>query len=195
MKCILATSYISQAFSLKALQLLDYNAFIKVTKINRTDIPDNCNSCIGHRDAAYFISKVLEQNIPFQRQSINFQSGDIMYVVMLNSSHVPNKQNDDDKTPEELANYYTFLKVEIQGFEGILALQEHKFTRLANNYLSYVFTLKTLSLVDYNALIRVARCEKYEIPSDIITCIKNPNQAMFLTEDLGFEVQPGYSMI
>ena len=33
---------VSQAFSLKALQLLDYNAYIKVTKINRTDIPNNC---------------------------------------------------------------------------------------------------------------------------------------------------------
>ncbi len=195
MKYIYAQNYISQAFSVKGLRLLNYDAYIKVEEISYKDIPKGCTSCIGHDDTAYFISRILNEHYEKNRMTNKFESGDVLYVCLLDVRFKPTKKNDGKKSVKEIAQFYKYLKVTIQGFEGILteeAVVLHKrFTRLAGVYLMSKFTLKTLKLVNYNALLRVQKVDKDEIPKNCQTNIGTKEQAEFLTEDLGFDIKKG----
>ena len=194
MRYVYAQNYISQAFSLKGLRLLDYDAYIKVEEISYKDIPKGCVSCIGHEDAAYFISRILNEHYEMNRITNKFQSGDVLYVCLLDVRFKPTKKKDGKKPVKEMAKFFKYLKVTIQGFEGELtetASIINKFTRLAGVYLMSKFTLKTLKLINYNALIRVQKVSKEDIPSNCQTNIGTYEQAKFLTEELGFPVRKG----
>lgn len=192
MRYILSSNYLSQAFALKSLKLLDYEAYIKVEKINYQDIPNDCISYLGHENDAYFLSKILGQNLSWGRDGICFTNGDIVYITALkNAQNKPKKGKDDLKTIEEMSDFYDYMKITIAGFEGIIANIKQDRIRLASNYLSYTFTVKSLKLTNYNAYLKVNRVTKFDIPSDVITCIKNPNQANYLTKELGFKIKKG----
>lgn len=194
MRYIYAQNYISQAFSLKGLRLLDYEAYIKVEEISYKDIPRGCTSCIGHEDTAYFISRILNEHYEMNRMTNKFESGDVLYVCLLDVRNKPTKKKDGKKPVKQMAQFYRYLKVTIKGFEGELtetASLINRFTRLAGVYLMSKFTLKSLKLVNYNALIRVQKTNKDEIPKGVQTHIGTKEQAEFLTEELGFPITKG----
>lgn len=78
--------YLGNAFS---LQMVAPNAICTVLDVAPEDIPKEAISVIGHPDTAAVVSNVLGRDIPYNRQSILLEDGDVLYVAQLMGGRLP----------------------------------------------------------------------------------------------------------
>lgn len=184
-------NYISQTFSVKSLKLLSYNAKLKITKINKSDVPKDCISYIGHKNNAFFINKLLKTRYQVNHSSNTFTPNDVLYIVLNKDETLTIKQH-KDISDDELENKLVCLKVTFQGLKV-----ESGFTRLirqASNYLTRHFTFKFLGTIDYEAELMVIQIDKSQIPkTDIKTYISDNTQKQFLQQELGMSISSKHS--
>lgn len=63
------------------IDLREYS--LSVREIKREEIPSDAHSVIGHEDLANILG------VPFNRESITLQKGDVLYVAQLTGGRLP----------------------------------------------------------------------------------------------------------
>ena len=175
------SNYICQTFSVKTLQLLEYNAFIKITRITKNDIPNDCKSFLGHEDCAFFISKFLGKEPPYEENhnTLTLSDNDVLYVV---TGLKLSKKKDKDMTVEQLEKHYDCFKVTAKGFtiqvESVFKRLIHDKIIVAERYLTHHLKLTYLNVNHLQeAELKVTRVTKKEIElNNTKTYIANDNQ-------------------
>ena len=186
------SNYISQAFSLKLLKLLDYNAIVKVTKIDYTEIPRHCISAIGHDANVIIINKLLNSSYKKNRDSISLRETDTLYIVMTKTTidAVDAKRI----SVKNLKNKVICLKVTIKVFEVESNLKRIKrLIRTANQFFTHHFSFQLLRKIKDNAELKVTKINKDQIPKNgLITYIENEGQKEFLEDELKMNINHIY---
>ena len=78
--------YLSNAFS---FQMVAPNAIVTSLAVAPEDVPEEAISIVGHADTAAVMSDLLGREVPFNRQSITLEDGDVMYIAQLTGGRLP----------------------------------------------------------------------------------------------------------
>jgi hypothetical protein len=91
-------NYLGNAFSLQMLQ--DEFATIETCPIDRADIPDDCESVIGHQDLADYLG------VPMCRANITLDLNDTLYVAQFSGGRLPEGTSLLDAEQKGMLKFY-----------------------------------------------------------------------------------------
>lgn len=83
------TIYLSNAFSQRMLDKLKWTAVLYGPATAEEIAETNFVSVVGHRDTASLLSNILGKEVEFNRASIEFHEGDILYIAQLDGERLP----------------------------------------------------------------------------------------------------------
>lgn len=78
--------YLVNAFS---IQMLKKGGLVRFEEIDKTDIPTDVTSAIGHADTAAVLSDLLGFPVPMNRVSISLDENTELYVAQLVGGRLP----------------------------------------------------------------------------------------------------------
>ncbi len=79
--------YLGNAFS---LQMIQTPATVRVVDVQPEQVPPEAVNIIGHEDTAVVAGSILGRDLHENRQSIELQPGDHLYVVQVMGGRLPN---------------------------------------------------------------------------------------------------------
>ncbi len=81
-------NYICNSFSFNMVKMENF-MLVRAEKIDKTNIPRDIVSAIGHADTAKIVSNVLGFEVPCNRMQINLKYGDVLFVAQYKGSRLP----------------------------------------------------------------------------------------------------------
>lgn len=81
--------YLGNAFSLQMLNL-SVETSVKVTPVTDMEVAEaEWKSVVGHSDTANVLSTILGVEVPFNRESVKLEPGDVLYVAQVTGGRLP----------------------------------------------------------------------------------------------------------